>query len=414
MKSSLSVSGIRYPLPGPGILIALSSSGWLGLLSLITFGADEGYTFLGIIAITLLFKYALLTGLGRFTLATGKDIFAGIAEIPGPMNWAVWLLNSIYYVEIFMLGYSSLAMARLFTALVHVSIPPIICVFVFFAAIFFLVSVNSYWFFRKILMGAIGIIMVGLCAMLFAMPLSGHDVIFLKLLDLNTFMSVYESSIIMSSVGSGFSLLFYSVWLVNHLKGSTVSGHKRDFLGRIRLDAALGMSSLFMLCILYLSVGYVFLYEHGLGAPESDLTLEIVLMVTNLGVFGNSLFVLVCFVALFCSMFGGVYGRSRVLQVTLPRTIPGFVMTRKVYLSTVLVLITSAFFSQFFWSMDLTRSFVSIRLMLFSLIVGILIWIDRCLSSDDRGSVWWYGIMIAGAGVSFLIGISLLSWLIDY
>lgn len=217
----------------------------------------------------------------------------------------------------------------------------------------------------------------------------------------------------MSSVGSGFSLLFYSVWLVNHLKGSTISGHKKEFLGRIRLDAALGMSSLFMLCILYLSVGYVFLYEHGLGAPESDLTLEIVLMVTNLGIFGNSLFVLVCFIALFSSMLGGVYGRSRVLQVTLPRTIPGFVMTRKAYLATVLVLVLSAFVSQFIWSMDLTRSFVSIRLILFSLVVGILIWIDHRLYSDDRGSIWWYGIMAAGAGISFLIGLSLLSWLVN-
>lgn len=135
-------------------------------------------------------------------------------------------------------------------------------------------------------------------------------------------------------------------------------------------------------------------------------------MVTNLGFFGNGIFVVVCFVALFCSMLGGVYGRSRVLQVTLPRSIPGFVMTRKVYLATVLVLVSSAFVSQFFWSMELTRSFVSIRLLLFSLIVLILIWIDRRLQPDDRGSVWWYMIMAIGAGVSFLIGLNLLSWLV--
>ncbi len=412
MDNTQSGCAVRYPLPGPGILIALSSSGWLGLLSLITFGADEGYTFLGIIAITLLFKYALITGLGRYTLVTGKDIFVGIAGIPGPKNWAVWLLNGVYYLEIFMLGFSSLAMARLLSELVHVNVPPIAFVFVIFATIFLLVSVNSYWFFRKILMGAIAFIMVGLCAMLFAMPLSGHDVIFLKLLDLSTFMSVYESSIIMSSVGSGFSLLFYSVWLVNHLKGSAGPHNRKEYFGQIKLDAALGMSSLFLLCILYLSVGYVFLYEHGLGAPESDLTLEIALMVTNFGYFGNALFVIVCFVALFCSMLGGVYGRSRVLQVTLPRSIPGFVMTRKEYLATVLVLVTSAFVSQFFWSMDLTRSFVSIRLILFSLFVLILVWIDRHLNPDDRGSVWWYMIMATGAGISFLIGLNLLSWLI--
>lgn len=90
---------ITYPLPGPGLLIALSSSGWIGLLSLISFGADNGYAFLGLIVITLLFKYALITGLARFTLASGTDIFSGLGKIPGPKNWAVWMINIILYVE---------------------------------------------------------------------------------------------------------------------------------------------------------------------------------------------------------------------------------------------------------------------------------------------------------------------------
>ena len=411
MENSQPDAAVQYPLPGPGILIALSSSGWIGLLSLITFGADEGYTFLGIIVITLLFKYALLTGLGRYTLATGKDIFYGIAETAGPKNWAIWMLNAVYYLEIFMLGYSSLTMARLCNELLHVRIPPIISVFIFFAAIFLLVSYNSYWLFRKILIGAISVILVGLISMLLSMPLPSHEVIFLKILDLSTFMSVYESSIILSSVGSGFSLLFYSVWLVNHMGGRVITGNKQRILGRIKLDAALGMSSLLFLCVLYLSVGYVFLYEHGLGAPESDLTFEIVLMVMNLGIFGNCIFVLVCFVALFCSMFGGVYGRSRVLQVTLPRTIPGFVMTRTTYLAITLVLISSAFVSQFFWSMELTRSFISIRLLFFSVVVGILMGIDHRLNPEDRGSLCWYLIMMVGALMSAIIGLNLLSWI---
>lgn len=397
-----------YPLPGPGLLIALSSSGWVGLLSLISFGADSGYAFVGITFLTLLFKYALITGLARFTIATGTDIFTGLGTIPGPKNWVIWMMNGILYIEIFMLGYSSQIVVRLFNELFGVNLNPFHVIIGIFGLLFLLVALDSYWFFREILIRAILFIMLGFGLLILSITIPIDELTAGIIPDLNTYIGVYETGIILSSVGSGFSLLFYSVWMVSHLRGKVSEQEKPEILRRARIDAGLGMVILFLLCGLFYSIGYVFFYEHGLGAPEPDLTLEAIFTVMNLGIYGNMIFACVCITALFCSLLGGLYGRARVLEVTLPRTIPGFFMSKKKYLCIVFVLVLSAVFSDFFFTQTMVREFIAIRMILFSILGILLIWIDRSLHVQDRGSVWWYIIMATGTVASFIIGINLI------
>ena len=176
---------------------------------------------------------------------------------------------------------------------------------------------------------------------------------------------------------------------------------------RARIDAGMGMAILFLLCMLYFSLGYVFLYEHGLGAPESDLILEIIFTIMNLGPNGVILFAIVCIIALFCSLLGGLYGRARVLETTLPRIIPGFHMTRMRYLLIVFILVLSAVISDLFFTAALAREFIAIRLILFGVLGTLLIWLDRSLGIQERGSFCWYIIMAVGTLVSFLIGCNL-------
>ncbi|NLW75547.1 MAG: hypothetical protein GXY18_03860, partial [Methanomicrobiales archaeon] len=283
-----------YPLPGPGLLIALSSSGWVGLLSLISFGADSGYAFVGITFLTLLFKYALITGLARFTIATGTDIFIGLGTIPGPKNWVIWMMNGILYIEIFMLGYSSQIVVRLFNELFGVNLNPFHVIIGIFGLLFLLVALDSYWFFREILIRAILFIMLGFGLLILSITIPIDELTAGIIPDLNTYIGVYETGIILSSVGSGFSLLFYSVWMVSHLRGKVSEQEKPEILRRARIDAGLGMAILFLLCGLFYSIGYVFFYEHGLGAPEPDLTLEAIFTVMNLGIYGNMIFAGVC------------------------------------------------------------------------------------------------------------------------
>lgn len=399
---------ITYPLPGPGLLIALSSSGWIGLLSLISFGADNGYAFLGLIVITLLFKYALITGLARFTLASGTDIFSGLGKVPGPKNWAVWMINIILYVEIFMLGFSSQMVVRLFNELFGIHFNPIYITIGLFCLLFILVSMHSYWFFRKLLIRAVFFIMVGFGLLIISITIPLNELIAGLLPDMSTYQWVYETAVIFSSVGSGFSLLFYSVWLMSHLKEELPDDMKPNILRRAKVDAGMGMIILFFLCCLYFSIGYVFLYEHGMGAPESDLTLEIIFIIMNLGPYGNLIFAGVCMIALFCSLLGGLYGRARVLEITLPRTISGFHMNKQRYFLIVFFLVLSAKGSDFFFTQALAREFIAIRLILFSVLGFLLILIDKSLQPQDRGSIIWYLLMAIGTIFSLTFGLNLL------
>lgn len=397
-----------YPIPGPGILIALSSSGWVGLLSLISFGGDRGYAFLGITVITLFFKYSIITGMARFTLASGTDIFAGLATVPGPKNWAVWMIHVILYIEIFMLGFSSYTVVRLFNELFGFTFPPICIIILLFTLLFILVALNSYWLFRTLLIRAVIFFMVafGLLVLQISVPVQEIAAGFIPAI--SSYISVYETSVIICSVGSGFSLLFYSVWLVSHLRGRVQEDEDAPIYRRIQIDAGLGMFLLFLLCVLYYSIGYIFLYEHGLGAPESDLTLEIVLTIMNLGLYGSAIFAFVCILALFCSLLGGLYGRARVLQVTLPRTIPGLQISRTGYLFIVLCLVLSAVCSDLFFTQIMVKEFIAIRLILFSLVASLLILINSRLKPEYRGSPAWYIVMGTGTILSLIIGINLL------
>jgi len=47
-------------------------------------------------------------------------------------------------------------------------------------------------------------------------------------------------------------------------------------------------------------------------------------------------------------------------------------------------------------------------MILFSILGILLIWIDRSLQVQDRGSIWWYIIMATGTVASFIIGINLI------
>ena len=396
-----------YPLPGPGLLIALSSSGWVGLLSLISFGADNGYAFVGITLLTLIFKYALITGLARFTLVSGTDIFSGLGSVPGPKNWAIWMFNCVLYAEIFLLGFSSLTVVRLINELFGTDFEPVYVITGVFCLIFLLVAYHSYWFFRRILIGAIIFLMIGFGLLIVTATIPIDELTAGLIPDMSTYFGVYEAAIIMSSVGSGFSLLFYSVWLVSHLKRKVSSDEIPEIILRARIDAGMGMAILFLLCMLYFSLGYVFLYEHGLGAPESDLILEIIFTIMNLGPNGVILFAIVCIIALFCSLLGGLYGRARVLETTLPRIIPGFHMSRMRYLLIVFILVLSAVISDLFFTAALAREFIAIRLILFGVLGTLLIWLDRSLGIQERGSFCWYIIMAVGTLVSSLIGCNL-------
>src|SRR5512133_3100437 len=88
------------PFLGPGLILAMSSAGWVGILVFLSLGANFGYALLWAVAGVIIYKYTFAKGIARYTVATGENIYAGLQRIPGLKNWELLFIGAIYVVEI--------------------------------------------------------------------------------------------------------------------------------------------------------------------------------------------------------------------------------------------------------------------------------------------------------------------------
>jgi hypothetical protein len=62
-----------------------------------------------VVIVTVIYKAALTDVIARCTVATGEDVFASLAALPGRKNWANWLIMTVFILE--MAGYGGIALA---------------------------------------------------------------------------------------------------------------------------------------------------------------------------------------------------------------------------------------------------------------------------------------------------------------
>ncbi|MGC1306242.1 MAG: Nramp family divalent metal transporter [Phormidesmis sp.] len=77
---------------GPGFLWMLSSAGSGELLFTPRIASLYGYTLLWALLLAVALKWFINREVGRFAVCTGATMLEGFKELPGPKNWAVWLI----------------------------------------------------------------------------------------------------------------------------------------------------------------------------------------------------------------------------------------------------------------------------------------------------------------------------------
>ncbi len=77
---------------GPGFLWMVSAAGSGELLFTPRMGALYGYSLLWALITAVVFKWVINREVGRYTVATGETVLEGMRRIPGPNNWAIWLI----------------------------------------------------------------------------------------------------------------------------------------------------------------------------------------------------------------------------------------------------------------------------------------------------------------------------------
>jgi len=77
---------------GPGFLWMVSAAGSGELLFTPRVAAQYGYALLWALLAAVILKWFINREIGRFAVCTGSSVLEGFKSLPGPRNWAVWLI----------------------------------------------------------------------------------------------------------------------------------------------------------------------------------------------------------------------------------------------------------------------------------------------------------------------------------
>jgi len=77
---------------GPGLLWMVSSVGSGSVLFTPRIGARYGYELLWLALIVTVLMWIMIREAGRYSVATGRTLLDGFRDVPGPANWAIWVI----------------------------------------------------------------------------------------------------------------------------------------------------------------------------------------------------------------------------------------------------------------------------------------------------------------------------------
>ncbi len=397
------------PFLGPGLIVGLSSAGWVGLLVFLSLGANFGYALLWAVAGVIIYKYAFTTGIARYTVATGENIYAGLQRIPLLRNWEVLLIGAIYVVEIVYHAGGAVVAASLLGSLLPASVPVPFVMAAIFVLIVLILYRNSYPLLKRVMVVAGAIIVAGMVTNFLSLYLSPADLLAgLISPDIGNEDHLYYAGLIMASLGTGLSLLCYTMWLQKELGGRHGEEFYRIHMRSIRADLTLGFVLLALLSLFYLTLGFVVLNEHGLPAFEQDLMVRIIGHSLSVVPFGMTVFVVTAFLTLFVYLIGAMDGRARAVASILTQTISPRFSEDALYRAVILAFAAIFIAFSYVGTKYVIKDVLVVSVFMFGLVGFMLLWLDRRLPPYARGSLPWYAVMLAGS-VLFPVG-AVLYW----
>ncbi len=326
---------------GPGIILAAAAIGSGELILTPRAGALFGFSIAWVIAVSVLYKFALTLGLARYTIATGEDIFQGFSYLPGPRYWFVWLMSSIYLLGA--VGYSGISLAcgsalyALFPALSMLQWAVIVVVLAYV-----LLLGGSYGPVEKAAFVLSFVLLVGVLYSVAALrPDFG-----LILRGLAPKLSPGSGQTAVSLLGwtaGGTSTLIYSFWILEKGFGKPpgISGPRRSnpekpeqferffaWFSLIRLDTGVSYFAMTSVSLAFLTIGVMVLSTAGPGGspliPARDETTLVLsrLLTVAAGPQTKVVFLVAALAILSSTVIGLVDGKSRALRSALRMIAP--------------------------------------------------------------------------------------------
>ncbi|MFA5313697.1 MAG: Nramp family divalent metal transporter, partial [Methanomassiliicoccales archaeon] len=198
----------------PALILAVQMSG-KGFSHSFQVGGTDGLSFIWVIAVALVFKFAIVDGLARYTPAKGESIFSSLPDLPGPRHWGIWVVIGIYTFEL--MAYSSIA---LFAASVLDELLPgeqtvsVIAILIVITVLVMLLW-RSLGFLERTVYFIIAVVILLMAYTLVATVVFGSSA---SLVHGPGWASLVDDFMLLVGSGSGLALLLYSEWVGEKIK----------------------------------------------------------------------------------------------------------------------------------------------------------------------------------------------------
>ncbi len=402
---------------GPGLILAIGAAGESGIAEIIEFGSHFGYALLWVIVVTLVFKFAFVNGIARYTLATGETIFDGLAKIPGPKNWEVVFITLIYFMEMIALG----GMLYLGAILMDYLIPGWNCTIMLVLlslALILLLLWNGEYERLELSITVLAVLLfcgIAYCLTSFYVPFFSIASGFIPTIPHGSLVDIMA---LMGTVGAGLNLLLYSVWL--HEK--TGEHHGESFFARhirsVNIDLGFAFLLVAVTCVVFFTMGVVGFSASYIGHGESlsfDMIITQILYIVSYIPYGTTVFLVSGYLILFAAVFSGMDGRARAVASIIKRTLGVSYSERMLYrliliLFSLLILVT-AFFGD---PRTVIHQVAALSSIMFAAIGFMVVYLDLQLPAYARGSRTWVAVMICGSSLFLLIALLMEEGILAY
>ncbi|MDD3041565.1 MAG: Nramp family divalent metal transporter [Methanosarcinaceae archaeon] len=356
---------------------------------LLSSGAASRYRMLWVIAVALIYKYCLTEGLSRYTIARGEDIFRGFRNVPGPRNWEVIFIMSIYTLEL--LGFGGIAFFA-GTSLIRFLPGPVssemVSIGTILLAVLFLYK-SSYSLFEKIVSLCAVLILLGTLYTLLGtgIPLGNVSEGFVPSLKKEELVTVMG---LLGAAGSSLSLLLYSSWL----KEKIGDKHGEEYFTRhfryVRLSQGLAFGLTGLFSFAFMTIGLF-------SGSDIDFLAGISLALARVP-HGVEVFFFTSYTVFVALILTGVDGRIRAIASILSSTgissRPEMTLYRWIISFFVAVIFLILNFGNPIGILTWVSALASI---MFAFIGFMVVYLDFTLPQYARGSALWRLLMVAGS-----------------
>lgn len=393
---------------GPGLLLAVAAAGESGIAEAVEIGAHFGYALIWVIAITLIYKFAFVNGIARYTMITGKTIFQGLISIPGPKNWGGILIMAIYLLEMFAFA-GMLLLGGIFIDYIIPGINSIgMIVFISLSAILILLWKESYERLEHTIIAIALLLFAGIAFSLTQFPISVTAMIpgMVPEIPPDSLLSIMA---LMGAVGSSLNLLLYSIWLkekAGERKGPAF--YQRAIKG-VNLDLIIAFLFVGIVTILFISLGVtgfsISYLAHGETFSVDALIAQVLYVIASIP-YGPQTFLATGYLIMFGAVLTGMDGRARAISEVLHT---GYEISwnerttfRLILLIFSAIIVSGVVIGE---PMALVHGVSAIASVFFAVMGFILIYLNMEIKEPERPNRLWTAIMTIGSLLFLLMAL---------